>query len=128
MLGFFQGLSLLAGAADAVTGGKSTKAVGKALDGILPDGAVGGFVQQIFDHEKQKASVRPMMMKRTGQVSILIAVAGVVAALSPLFGVEQETSNAIVQNLLLLFAGTGGAYTVQHGIRSYDKGKEGAGS
>ena len=124
MFQFFQGLSLLAGVADAATGGKSTKAVGKALDGILPDGAIGDFVQQVFRMERRKASVRPMVMAMTGGASIVVAMAGVVAALSPLWGVEQETSNSMVWNLTQLFGFVGGAYGVQHGVRSDDKGKE----
>ena len=78
-------------------------------------------IEQTMGHEKRKASVRPMVMKMTGVTSVLIAGAGVVAALSPLAGVPQETADAMVMNLLYLFGAVGGAYGVQHGARTVEK-------
>ena len=88
--------------------------VGKAVAGMLTDTA---------KHEKRKASVRPIVMAANGATLVMIAVAGIVAALSPLFGVEQETSDAMCWNLTILFGAVGGAYGVQHGARSVEKMK-----
>ena len=104
---------------DTLTGKAKEKAGGPVGD------AVANLLTETIGHEKRKASVRPTIMKLTGQTSIIIAVAGVVAALSPLLGVPQETSNAMVKNLLMLFGAVGGTYAYKHTIRSVDKAKEG---
>ena len=104
--------------------------VAEAIKGKAKDaGPVGEAVAEMLTssgrHELSKASVRPLMMKLTGGTSVLIAVAGIVAALSPLTPwVEQATSDAMVTNLLYLFGAVGGAYGVQHTTRSFDKAKE----
>ena len=98
---------------------------GKAKDAGPIGEAVAGMLQGSADHERRKASVRPLMMKLTGTTSVIVAVAGVAAALSPwIAGVPQETSNDMVMNLLMLFGAVGGAYGVQHTTRSFDKAKE----
>ena len=80
----------------------------------------------MFTHEKKKASIRPLMMRLTGFTSVLVACAATYAAMAPLFpwtGVDLETSGAVVENLLWVFGGTGGAYTAFHGVRAVEKSK-----
>ena len=124
MIALLKGLELLALGANAVQAVKGAKGGGKPLTENAP-AIVERLVEGIFTHEQRKASVRPMVMAMTGATSVIVAVAGVVAALSPMWGVDVETSKAMVWNLTQLFGFVGGAYGVQHGIRSYDKGKEG---
>lgn len=84
-------------------------------------------VDAMFSHEKKKASIRPLMMKLTGWTSVLVAVAGVCAAMAPMIAlmmgkhVPQEMANDAVSNLLYLFAGTGGGYAAMHGTRAVEK-------
>ena len=86
-------------------------------------------VDAMFVHEKKKASIRPLMMKLTGWTSVLVAVAGVCAAMAPMAAlmigkhVPQEMADAAVTNLLCLFAGTGGGYTAGHILRGVEKSK-----
>ena len=122
MIGLIKGLELLALGANAVKSVKGGKAA--PLTENAPE-IVENIVNGIFQHEKRKASVRPMVMMMTGGVSVVVALAGVVAALSPMFGVDQDVAGDMVWNLTQLFGFVGGAYGIQHGARSYDKNKEG---
>ena len=98
---------------------------GKAKEAGPVGEAVAGMLADTAKHEKRKASVRPIVMAATGATAVLIGIAGIVAALSPLAGVEQETSDAMCWNLTMLFGAVGGGYGVQHVTRSVDKAKEG---
>ena len=86
-------------------------------------------VDAMFSHEKKKASIRPLMMKLTGWTAVLVALAGLVAAMSPLVGymidkpVPQDMADAAVSNLLMVFGGTGAGYLGMHGARSVEKSK-----
>ena len=118
MLQAFQGLAALVSAANAVSGGKAEKAV---LD-MLPDNEfVKGMAQAALKDDRRKAAVRPVIMAATGGTAVMIAIAGIVAALSPLFGTPQETSDAMVWNLVMLFGAVGGAYGVGAGKRTLEK-------
>lgn len=113
---------LLPIAAEAVTGAVKKKFADSGKDG--EGGIVEDALESLFTHEKSKASIRPLMMRLTGFTSILVAVAGVVAALAPIipgWNVEQETSDAVVTNLLYLFGATGGGYVTMHGTRAAEK-------
>ena len=96
---------------------------GKAKDAGPIGEAVADMLKGSADHEKRKASVRPVILKATGTTSILIALAGIVAALSPLFGTPQETSDAMVWNLICLFGVVGGAYGYGATKRTIEKTK-----
>ena len=97
---------------------------GKAKDAGPIGEAVAEMLTASGKHEARKASVRPLILKMTGVTSVMIAGAGVVAALAPLTPwVDQETSDAIVMNLLMLFGATSGAYTVGATKRTIEKSK-----
>ena len=97
---------------------------GKAKDAGPVGEVVASLLASSGEHERRKASVRPMVLKMTGTLSVLIAAAGVVAALSPiLFDTPQATSDAMVMNLLYLFGATSGAYTVGATKRTIEKVK-----
>ena len=96
---------------------------GKAKDAGPVGEAVASMLTSSGEHERKKAAVRPLVLKMTGTLSIGIAAAGVVAALSPMWGTEQETSDAMVMNLLYLFGATSGVYTVGATKRTVEKMK-----
>ena len=108
--------------ADVITGKSKRK------DGEEPS-LIETAVDAMFTHESKKAKIRPLMMKLTGWTSVMVAVAGVVAAMSPLVGymigkpVPQDLADSAVLNLLMIFGGTGLGYMGMHGARSIEKHK-----
>ena len=99
---------------------------GKAKDAGPVGEVVADMLAGTADHERRKASVRPAILRATGVTAIIIANAGVFAALAPVIpglDVSQETSDAMCMNLLYLFGAVGGAYGVGAGKRTVEKMK-----
>ena len=99
---------------------------GKAKDAGPVGEAVADMLAGSADHERRKASVRPAILRATGVTAIIIALAGVVAALSPIIpGImaSQETSDSMCMNLLMLFGAVGTAYGFGAGKRTIEKVK-----
>ena len=76
-------------------------------------------------HEKNKASIRPKVMKHTGRLTIGTGLAYLGACFAPMSGyVEIETAKFAVDNLIWLFGGGAGTYLATHVTRSVDKAGE----
>ena len=96
---------------------------GKAKEAGPVGEVVADMLAGTADHERRKGAVRPAILRATGVTAVIIALAGVVAALSPLWGVPQETSNGMCWNLLMLFGAVGTAYGAGAGKRTIEKVK-----
>ena len=100
---------------------------GTAAPAAAPPGApdpVVGMVREYFDHAKTKASVRPQIMRRTGNVMLLnyVVMAGVALARACGAIDAQEMWDALTA-LGLIATGTGGTYLFGHTARSIEKAK-----
>ena len=88
-----------------------------------PDGD--NILREIMDHEKSKASVRPAMMRASGNVTIASALCYIFAAFAPMFfdSISLEHSTHAMEALLYVMGGGAGLYGYTHTVRSVEKAK-----
>lgn len=83
-----------------------------------------GMVREYFDHQKEKASVRPAIMRRMGNATLLNAAVAAGLAVAHAFGaVEAEALFNAAMVLAGAATGTGGTYLYGHTTRSLEKAK-----
>ena len=83
-----------------------------------------GMVREYFDHQKDKASVRPAITRRMGNATLLNAAVTVGLAVCHAFGaIEAEALFNAAMVLAGVATGTGGTYLYGHTTRSIEKAK-----
>ena len=87
----------------------------------VSDALVESVVERVFAHEERKSSVRPKMMKATGQTTLLLLLLSAAAHASHLFGGDAAAAEQVGNNLFYLAGGGGAIYGFGHGARSVEK-------
>ena len=87
----------------------------------VSDTLVENVVERVFALEERKSSVRPKMMKATGNLTLASGVAYIIAAFMPAAGIDPAAAEFATEALLYIFGAGGTLYGLGHGARSVEK-------